>query len=307
MKRTFNILTPLLLAVVMLSCNSPKLIPDRELGQIFHDAMLVNAYIQHNRQKELDSMNIYEPILARYGYTKEDMHYTLNKISRQKSASLGKVADYMINSLTIESDRLIEDVAKLDTIENVARRYYKKVIYQDTAIVAKVEADSSLLQITIPHADNGLYHIDASYTLDKEDKGIGRRYVINWMDGNDERVREIANSPLTRGRKSNISVDAWLTQTDSLAESLTIDFTRFNLKKNRLSKTPITIHDITVTFTPNINESRERLFREQSSMRIFSDTMLNLKLGETAEQTSEQPTEQPAEQNTEQPAEQTTE
>lgn len=307
MKRTFNILTPLLLAVVMLSCNSPKLIPDRELGQIFHDAMLVNAYIQHNRQKELDSMNIYEPILARYGYTKEDMHYTLNKISRQKSASLGKVADYMINSLTIESDRLIEDVAKLDTIENVARRYYKKVIYQDTAIVAKVEADSSLLQITIPHADNGLYHIDASYTLDKEDKGIGRRYVINWMDGNDERVREIANSPLTRGRKSNISVDAWLTQTDSLAESLTIDFTRFNLKKNRLSKTPITIHDITVTFTPNINESRERLFREQSSMRIFSDTMLNLKLGETAEQTSEQPTEQPAELNTEQPAEQTTE
>ncbi|MBE6200092.1 MAG: hypothetical protein E7138_07355 [Rikenellaceae bacterium] len=297
MKRTFNILTPLLLAAAMLSCNSPKLIPDRELGQIFHDAMLVNAYIQHNRQKELDSMNIYEPILARYGYSKEDMHYTLNKISRQKSASLGKVADYMINSLTAESDRLAEDVAKLDTIENVARRHFKKVIYQDTAIVAKVEADSALLQITIPHAEKGLYHIEANYTLDKEDKGIGRRYVVNWMDGNDERVREIANSPLTRGRKSRISLDAWLTQNDSLAEALTIDFTRFNLKKNRLKKTPLTIHDITITFTPDIHESRERLFREQSSMRIFSDTMLNLKLGQAAEPT--EPTEPTAEQTTE--------
>ena len=74
--------------------------------------MLVNAYLQHKRNSvELDSMNIYEPILAKYGYTKEDMHYTLNKISRQKSASLGNVADYMINTLTAESDVLAEKVA----------------------------------------------------------------------------------------------------------------------------------------------------------------------------------------------------
>ena len=277
MKKLFNILICSLAAGTLIACNSRKLIPDAELGQIFHDAMLINAYIQHNRQHDLDSMNIYEPVLAKYGYTKEDMHYTLNNISRRKSASLGKVADYMINTLNDESDRLNEQVAKLDTIENVARRRYQRVIYQDTTIVATTEADTALLQIVIPHAEKGLYHIDASYTIDSSDKGIGRRYVIKWMHG-EETVREITSSSLSRGRKARISVDAWINEGDSLAEYLYIDFTRFNLKKNRLPKSPITIHEIKVTHTPHIDYSKERLFREQSYMRIFSDTMLNIKV-----------------------------
>ena len=277
MKKLFNILICLLAAATLIACNAPKLIPEEDLGKIFHDALLVNAYIQHNRQENLDSANIYEPVLAKYGYTKEDMHYTLNNISRRNSASLGKVADYMINTLTNESDKLIEEVAKTDTIENVARRRYLQVILQDTAIVATTEADSTLLQISIPHAQKGMYHIDVSYTLDSKDKGIGRRYVVQWRRG-DELIREIANSPLTRGRKGKISLDAWLNPGDSLAEYMYIDLTRFNLRKNRLPKTPITIHEIKVTHTPAIEQSLERLFREQSHMRIFSDTMLNIKI-----------------------------
>lgn len=277
MRKLFNILICSLAAGTLIACNSPKLIPDAELGQIFHDAMLINAYIQHNRQHDLDSMNIYEPVLAQYGYTKEDMHYTLNNISRRKSASLGNVADYMINSLNAESDKLIDQVAKLDTIENVARRRYQRVIYQDTTIVSSTEADSALLQIVIPHAEKGLYHIEANYTIDSKDKGIGRRYVVKWMHGN-ETVREIANSSLSRGRKAKIAVDAWINEGDSLAEYLYIDFTRFNLRKNYLPKTLMTIHEIKITHTPHIEQSKERLFREQSFMRIFSDTMLNIKV-----------------------------
>ncbi|MBO7331053.1 MAG: DUF4296 domain-containing protein, partial [Alistipes sp.] len=151
MKKFYRIIATLGCVVALIACNRPQMISNKELAEIFHDAMLVNAYIQHNRQVELDSMNIYEPILAKYGYTKEDMHYTLNKISRQKSASLGNVADYMINTLTAESDVLAEKVAKLDTIDNVARRRYEQVLLRDTAIVATTEADSTKLQITVPH------------------------------------------------------------------------------------------------------------------------------------------------------------
>lgn len=274
MQKIYNTILTLVASLAMLACNSPKLIPDKELGEIFHDAMLVNAYIQHHRHDTRDSMNIYEPILDRYGYTKEDMHYTLNKISRQKSASLGKVADYMINTLTAESDKLIVDVAKLDTIENVARRRYARVLLCDTAIVAKSEADTALLQIKIPHADKGSYRIEASYTLDKEDKGIGRRYVVNWMQG-DERVREIASSSIIRGHKGKIAMDAWITDRDSLADCMLIDFTHFNLKKNRTTSTPLTIHEIKVVHTPPTDECLERLFSEQSHLRIFADTMIN--------------------------------
>ncbi|MBO5860313.1 MAG: DUF4296 domain-containing protein, partial [Alistipes sp.] len=165
MKKFYRIIATLGCVVALIACNRPQMISNKELAEIFHDAMLVNAYIQHNRQVELDSMNIYEPILAKYGYTKEDMHYTLNKISRQKSASLGNVADYMINTLTAESDVLAEKVAKLDTIDNVARRRYEQVLLRDTAIVATTEADSTKLQITVPHAQKGLYRINISYTI----------------------------------------------------------------------------------------------------------------------------------------------
>ena len=243
--------------------------------------MLVNAYIQHNRQVELDSMNIYEPILAKYGYTKEDMHYTLNKISRQKSASLGNVADYMINTLTAESDVLAEKVAKLDTIDNVARRRYEQVLLRDTAIVATTEADSTKLQITVPHAQKGLYRINISYTIDKEDKGIGRRYSIDWMCG-DSMVRNITNGTLIRGRKGRITAEAWLATSDSLADNIHIDLTRFNLKKNRLQKHPFTIHEIEVIYSLNLEDAQERLLREQSLMRIFSDTMLYLNIDKSA-------------------------
>lgn len=277
MRKLSNIFLPVMLAGFIISCNSPKEISDHELGEIFHDAMLVNAYIQHNRQKELDSMNIYEPILAKYGYTKEDMHYTLNKITRRKSASLANVADYMISSLSEESDRLGKDVAKHDTINNVVMRRYKQIIYQDSAIVATTEADTSLVQISIPHAQPGHYRIEAEYTLDKKDKGIGRRYFISWMNY-DTLVRNISNSPLVSGHRGRIFCDAWIKEEDSMANNLLIDFTRFNLKKHRLKKTPITIHDIKITYSPPVKESHERLFREQSQMRIFSDTMINLKI-----------------------------
>ena len=206
MKKFYRIIATLGCVVALIACNRPQMISNKELAEIFHDAMLVNAYIQHNRQVELDSMNIYEPILAKYGYTKEDMHYTLNKISRQKSASLGNVADYMINTLTAESDVLAEKVAKLDTIDNVARRRYEQVLLRDTAIVATTEADSTKLQITVPHAQKGLYRINISYTIDKEDKGIGRRYSIDWMRG-DSMVRNITNGTLIRGRKGRITAD----------------------------------------------------------------------------------------------------
>ena len=278
MKKLYSILCLLLVASMLFSCRRARIIPDRQLGQIFHDAMLVNAYLQHKRNSvELDSMNIYEPILAKYGYTKEDMHYTLNNFARRKSASLNSVADVMINSLDKESDALNERVAVIDTIENVARRRYVQVLLQDTTIEAKVEADSTLLQIVIPHAQKGSYRIESNYTLDKEDKGIGRRYHVSWMR-DDSLVRDISNQPMARGRKARITFDAWLAEGDSMANCMKIDFTRFNLRKNRQKLTKMTIHDIKVTYTPPLEECLERLFDEQSQLRIFSDTMLNLKI-----------------------------
>ncbi|MBO7331706.1 MAG: hypothetical protein J6U52_07945, partial [Alistipes sp.] len=72
--------------------------------------------------------------------------------------------------------------------------------------------------------------------------------------------------------------EAWLATSDSLADNIHIHLTRFNLKKNRLKKHPFTIHEIEVIYSLNLEDAQERLLREQSFMRIFSDTMLYLNI-----------------------------
>ena len=135
-------LTILLLAVVALltACNKPKEIPDKDLGAIFRDAMLVNAYLAINPGTNLDSLRVYEPIFARYGYTAEDVQYTVHNFSRRKSAHLSDVAEYMILLLDREANALNLQVAKLDTVERVARRRYTKVVRSDTAVNVRKEA-----------------------------------------------------------------------------------------------------------------------------------------------------------------------
>lgn len=277
MKRLYNILLLSAIGIALLGCNSPRVIPDKVLGQIFHDALLVNAYIKQERPHDRDSLNIYEPIFEQYGYTTEDLHYTLNNFARRKSANLGNVTNHMALLLERQSDELFLQVTKQDTIDAVALRRYGSVIYHDTTIVSKTEADSTRLQISIPSTQKGMYRITGSYTLDTKDKGIGRRYTISWKRG-DSLIREATNSYLMRGRKGSISTEVWLHDSDSLADNLVIDFTRFNLKKNRIKKALITIHELKVEYKPSKDDALERIFKEQSNLRIFADTMINLKL-----------------------------
>ena len=74
------------------ACARHTIIPDDELAQIFHDAFLTNAYIG-SQNVRIDSLNIYEPIFARYGYTTEDVQYTIGNFSKRKSARLGDVVE----------------------------------------------------------------------------------------------------------------------------------------------------------------------------------------------------------------------
>lgn len=261
----------------MLACNSPKIIPDKVLANIFHDAMLVNAYLQQNPHMKKDSLNFYEPIFAKYGYTTEDVHYTVNNFARRKSASLGNVTDRMAEVLRQQSDALHELVTKQDTIDNVAERRSTILLLHDTAIVAKTEADTALLQIAVRHARKGNYKITGYYTLDADDKGIGRRYGVSWRCG-DSLLRSINSFPMLRGRRGSINIDVWLGENDTLADQLYIDFTRFNMRKHRLKKTPLTIHELKVTYSEHKDDALQRLFNQQSMMRIFADTMLNFRV-----------------------------
>lgn len=271
MKHTFTIL---LLAIVALltACNKPKVIPDKDLGAIFRDAMLVNAYLAINTGTDLDSLRVYEPIFARYGYTAEDVQYTILNFSRRKSAHLSDVAEYMILLLDREANALNLQVAKLDTVENVARRRFTQVLYADTDIDVRKEADSSLLRYVVEPVYTGTYNIDASYTLDSLDKATGRRYRI-YFERRDSTQRSIANGIVQRRKGASFSHRYEVRPEDSTYVRLVIDMAHFNDSKNK-GTTRMQIHNMKITYTPPVEKCVELLFNEQSDMRIFSDTLI---------------------------------
>ena len=79
-------------AVVWSSRARRTVVSDDELAQIFHDAFLSNAFVNDNGI-DLDSLKLYEPIFQRYGYTTEDVQYTIGSFATRKVRVWGMLSN----------------------------------------------------------------------------------------------------------------------------------------------------------------------------------------------------------------------
>lgn len=275
MKRFFS-LSLLLAVIASVGCNKPRVIPDEVLSDIFRDAMLINAYYNVKSDQSPDSLNIYEPVFARYGYTAEDVQYTVDNISRRKNARLGDVAERMISSLDERMQYLNRESAKLDTIENIAFRRYTRALLGDTTIVAKTAADSTKLRLYLYNIHPGYYRFTSLYSLDSLDKSAGRRYRI-YFEREDSTRREFSEGSLMRRAETQINQNHLLIDSEDDIARLVIDFYHFDddMEKKKRTVPKITIHDIRVDYTPPAEYCMKRMLDEQTQMRIFSDTLIH--------------------------------
>ena len=274
MKRLLYIVLAALGLSLMWACNSYKVIPDRELAQIFHDAMLVNAYISNDAKSiASDSVKVYEPIFAKYGYTVEDFRYTMEKFSRRKSARLSEVAEMMVLLLDREAAELNEQVVRLDTIENVARRRFTRTLLEKENIQIRGAADTSLMVFNLENIGKGDYTISGYYTLPKESKINNRRLLVRWIRP-DSTYSQAINTMVYQ-RDSMNYIQKLKLDKDGFSR-MYISFDHFNNPKDRIKKPNMPIHSLKIEYTPDVEECVRMLFDEQSSMRIFADTMLHL-------------------------------
>lgn len=269
-------LTTFVLLLFLVACDSPKTIPNDDLANIFHDALLTNAYINQKSVK-YDSLNIYEPILAKYGYTKEDMHYTLENFLRQKSAHLSDVITEVNDRLASEAAALRAAVVRVDTVRNVALRRARHTIFElDEPIVAKRKADSSRLIIKLPMQGAGEYIISACYTIAEKDEGTGRRFTANFLSGDSLTYHQYATI-MHRVDSSELRTQFTLNRT--MAEKYDTLRLHFNDFATRRDKRPelslVTVHSASVRFTPTEDVSIEQLFEEQFDDRIFSKRFIH--------------------------------
>lgn len=258
-----NLLTALVLALLAGSCARHKIIPDGELAQIFHDAFLTNAYL-NIEHVSTDSLRLYEPIFAHYGYTTEDVYFTIGNFSKRKSARLGDVVEQAIDILEAEGKIYNREVAILDTIDHVAQRAFTRTVLSDSVIRVKTLRDTALLNFTLD-VEPGEYAFSMEYEIDSLDQNSKGLKGILWLERADGTRANIYTTTLRRNREERLTRRF---TTDTTHRRLRMSLLNFNDRPQRPS---VTVTDLKVEYIPPKEEAVEQLYEKQLSIRIFAD------------------------------------
>lgn len=180
MKRILFILivVPLLFG----ACRRPKTIPDNVLEAIVTEVFVSNAVVQGRYiPLNIDTLEIYQPIFDRYGYTPGDMLYTIDELSKRKSVRFTDILDNAIAAIERQSGRYDSLVMERDTIHARLTRRYREVVYTDTLHRFTRSADARNFEIRIS-IDPARYEIEYLYRIDSTDKNPYLQYSHHTLD-----------------------------------------------------------------------------------------------------------------------------
>ncbi|MFR9560447.1 MAG: DUF4296 domain-containing protein, partial [Rikenellaceae bacterium] len=264
------------LAMFLGGCTSYKIIPDGELVRIFHDAFLTNAYIT-NKSFKLDSLNVYEPIFESYGYTTEDVQYTIGNFSKRKSARLGDIVERAIVMLEYQGLLYEWDVAILDTISAKSQRQQIKTIFEKDEILVASQRDTTKLFLSIDNIKTGDYVLTFDYVIDSLDKNFGTYRTVAWfeIDGNltpDSLVRRYDESVRYLQRGKDMTHKNTLTAKREY-DRMMLEVVDIMGKKERPH---FTVQNIKVDYTPTSDVAEQMQFEDMLNIKIFSDELLPL-------------------------------
>ncbi len=264
MKPFFRFFACVSFALCSFACSHNTIIPDDELALIFHDAFLANAYLG-GRNPTADSLNVYEPIFARYGYTTQDVQYTIGNFSKRKSARLGNVVERAITMLDAEGKDYSREVAILDTIDNVALRTARRTVRADSLIRVRSLADTSQLRFAFDVVP-GAYDVQLTYLVDSLDRNTADAPRSRmWLESADGTQSQNYNIILRRRSEGYISHRF---KADSGHRRLRIEFYSFT---GRPQTPSVTVRNFKVEHTPEKAEAVDLLYERQLDLRIFAD------------------------------------
>lgn len=200
-----NIIWALAALLIIGGCSRPRSIPKDTLGKIFKESFLANSYYSTHDFSPTDSLDIYRPILKKYGYNHRDLEYTVAEFSKQKSVKLSDILEQAIKELEAELKYYDGRVAVLDTIDARAARMFMREVYFAEQIKARTIADTVNLRITVP-VKQGTYRVSYVYYIDSLDQNRGLRTVYTLIDSAG-RHRNTNYNWLTPRRRLTLSTD----------------------------------------------------------------------------------------------------
>ena len=252
-------------------CKKRVVIPDDTLADIFHDAFVVNAYIGQEHIN-IDSLAMYESIFDHYGYTAEDVAYTVGNFSRRKSARLGSVVEEAISRLERESKVYEKGVVILDTIRAVAVRSFTRTIYEDTIIKATRRADSTKLRVAVPVQRLGEYTVTYEYECEDDLKKYPRRADLYFEYENGSRM---GSTSYTLHKEDRVRRTLTLRREEERRCSLVINLGNYTeMKKRKPKRQNLVIKNLKVVYKPDEKIAIDSLQERYLPIKIFANGFL---------------------------------
>ncbi len=250
------------------SCSGPKVIPDKDLVNIFHDAYIANAYISEN-VKNSDSLYIYEPIFERYGYTMEDLQHTIMTFTERKSAMLSDLMYEVNRRIDAEAKAEARKIVVLDTLDNIAKRTYTRTMYSDSLIRVKRFKDTTKLRITLDNIVPAEYTISFDYLIDTLDENRNSRIEVYFIDRDTQQVLR-HTMMLSRYREAKYSRKF---SADTTHRELYVNM--YYHPRNEESKMPdITIRNFKIVRVLPTEQSVDSLYIHQLGIRMLNHDMM---------------------------------
>ncbi len=267
----------LIFAMILPSCVRRTIIPDEELALIFRDAFLANAYVLDMNVK-FDTLQVYQPIFDRYGYSVEDVSYTIGSFSKRKSARLGDVVEQAIELLEQGEEVYKYETMILDTIEAKASRAAKRQFFYKDRVNYYSQRDTTDLLIELEDLQPGDYRISFEYYVDSLDTNRSSYRSMSWVvkPGTDLK-RGLTTSHLRKRDSTDLVRTLSL---DTLTSKVVVVLAEsFEKKRDR----HVTFWDIKVDYTPPVEVAVEEYFKDKLNVRIFSDDLLGIQQKDSLE------------------------
>ncbi len=262
-----------------MGCARREAIPDNVLANIFHDVMLVNAY-KSNFQFSMDSVQLYEPIFDKYGYTAEDVNYTVGNFSKRKSARLSDVVEVAIKRLEQHDEYLKREVQILDSIDAIALRRARTVIYSDSVMRMRMHKDSSAMFILLEDIEPGDYRITFDYLVDTLDRNNLSYRTLAWFERNTAFTRTGAARERAPQRFKQNSTYLTRRKVSTYDKTLTIDEDYDKLRvqlvewRGKLRFPPyVTIRNLEISYTPSVERAVDKFYSDKLNLRILAPSL----------------------------------
>ncbi len=266
-----------LIVVVLVGCVRARTIPDDTLSDIFRDMYIVNAYVDENpsmfggRQSSvnsygrtnvavnmnnaMDSINIYEPILRRYGYRTRDFVHTLAGFSKRKSSKVSDVVEVAIEKLNAQLAKYTAEISLIESLDSAAYAFSADTIASGVSLSAHAIKDTALMTLKYT-ADEGHYRIEYSYLLDTLDKNYGVR-ATHYLRDSVGMVVEQETYTLFRGARTRRALE--LTSSGQATE-LELKFN--NYTGDKIKRPYLDVDSISVVHYPPKDVARDEYLKK---------------------------------------------